>query len=107
MLSRFREATKRVRTSTTILLYVFSISAIGLFVASFIVPPTGIIDPSVLKAASWLFAFGVLIEAREAIMEGLGVKFTHGDTTIEVKDQDGKPEDAAAGHTTDIIINEE
>ena len=107
MLSRLREATKKVRTSTAILLWVFSLSSIGLFITSFIMPPTGVIDPSVIKAVSWLFAFAALIEAREAIMEGLGVKLTHGETTIEIKDQDGKPEDAAAGHTTDIIINEE
>ena len=96
MLSRLREATKNVRTSTTILLWVFSLAAIGLFVASFIVPPTGVIDPSVLKGVAWLFAFAALMEAREAIMEGLGVKLTHGDTTIEVHDLDGKSEDAPA-----------
>ena len=32
------------------------------------------------------------MEAREAILEGFGIKLTHGSTTVEVKDQDGKPE---------------
>ena len=101
MLSRLREATKNVRKSTTILLWVFSLAAIGLFVASFIVPPTGVIDPSVLKGVAWLFAFAALLEAREAIMEGLGVKLTHGDTTLQVGDMDGKDPEPAAGPDED------
>lgn len=87
--ARFKALTRNVRTSTTILLWVFSLTALGLFVASFIVPPTGVIDGSVLKAGGIIFAFAALAEAREAIIEGLGVKVTHGETTIEVKDTDG------------------
>ena len=37
-----------------------------------------------------MFAFATLFEVREAIREGLGVKLTHGDTTVEVRDLDGK-----------------
>lgn len=92
-LARFRAMTRNVKTSTTVGLWVCMIAAIGLFVASFIVPPMGVIDPSVLKAGSLIFAFAALFEAREAIAEGLGVKLTHGNTTVEVKDQDG-PGDA-------------
>ena len=84
--------TRNVRTSTTVLLWVFSVSAIGLFAASFIVPPTGEIDPSVLKAGGIIFAMMALIELREAVLEGLGVKLTHGQTTIEVHDLDNNPD---------------
>lgn len=87
---RFRQVTKNISLQTTILLWLFSLSAVGLFIASFLVPPTGVIDGSVLKAVAWLFVFGVLAEAREAIREGLGVKLTHGQTTIEVHDLDGQ-----------------
>lgn len=90
-IAKFREVTRRVTWQTTALLWIFSLSAVGLFVASFCVPPTGVIDGSVLKAVALLFAFGALAEAREAIREGLGVKLTHGQTTIEVHDLDGKP----------------
>lgn len=89
MVTRFRAMTRKVRTSTTILLWVFSLTALGLFVASFLVPPMGVIDGSVLKAGGIIFAFAALAEAREAIIEGLGVKLTHGETTIEIKDTDG------------------
>lgn len=79
------------------MLWICGICTIALFVASFIVPPTGVIDPSILKAAALLFAFATLAEAREAIREGLGVKLTHGHTTIEVHDIDG-PDGHGHGH---------
>ena len=88
-LARFRAATKRIKTSTTIALWLCLGASLGLLVASFIVPPTGVIDGSVLRAASLIFGFAALFVAREAIMEGLGVKLTHGETIIEIKDQDG------------------
>lgn len=100
-LSKFRALTRNIRPSTTIALWTFALVAIGLLVASFVVPPTGVIDPSVLKAASLLFGFAALFEAREAILEGLGVKVTHGDTTIVIHDLDGQQGDSAPdGHTT-------
>lgn len=92
-LSKLRVLTRKVKTSTTIALWICLAASLGLLAASFIVPPTGVIDPSVLRAASLIFAFASLFVIREAVMEGLGVKLTHGDTTIEVKDLDGKPAD--------------
>lgn len=91
--ARFRAMTRNVRTSTTVLLWLFSVCALGLFIAGFIVPPMGEISPSVLKAGGIIFAFAALAEAREAIIEGLGVKVTHGDTTISVQDVDGHQPD--------------
>ena len=91
-LARFRSLTRNVRTSTTVALWVCLVVSIGLLVASFIVPPMGEISPSALKGGSLLFAFAALMEAREAILEGFGVKLTHGSTTVEVKDQDGHGE---------------
>lgn len=88
-LVRFRALTKNVRTTTTIGLFFCTISAVGLFIASFFWPPTGTIDPSVIKAAGYCFAFAGVYWLREAVLEGLGVKLTHGDTTIEIKDTDG------------------
>ncbi len=89
-LARLRQMSRNVRTSTTVGIWVCTLSAIGLLVASFIVPPMGEISPSVLKAGSLIFAFAALIEVREAITEGLGVKVSHGQTTVEVRDTDGK-----------------
>lgn len=86
-----RKETKNISKTTTTLLWIFGIATIGLFVASFCVPPRGEIHPSVLRGGALLFAFATLAEAREAILEGLGVKLTHGNTTIVVQDLDGQP----------------
>lgn len=90
-IARLRAMSRNVRTSTTVGLWVCIICALGLFVASFCVPPMGEISPSVLKAGAEIFAFAGLLELREAVIEGLGVRLTHGGTTIEVHDLDGKP----------------
>ena len=103
-LARFRAMTRNVRTSTTVALWVCMIASIALLVASFIVPPMGEISPSVLKGGSLIFAFAALMEVREAITEGLGVKLTHGDTTVEVKDLDGKEQPA---ETVESVENAE
>lgn len=92
-LSKFRALTRKVKTSTTIALWVCLAASLGLLTASFVVPPTGIVDPSVLRAASLLFGFAALFVVREAVMEGLGIKLTHGETTVEIKDLDGKPQE--------------
>lgn len=88
----FRVITKRVSTSTTIALWVCLLATIGLFITSAMLPPKGAIDPSMFKAAGYLFAFATLLVTREAIREGLGVKLTHGETTVQVGDMDGKEE---------------
>ena len=93
-LARFRAMTRNVSASTTIGLWLCTLTSIALFVASFLVPPQGEIDPSVLKAVSWVFAFAGLFELREAIREGLGFKISHGQTTVEVKDLDGKEQES-------------
>ena len=90
--------TKNISKTTAWLLAVLTAVTVGLLVASFIVPPTGVIDPSVLKAAGEIFAFGTLWVVREAIKEGLSVKATHGNTIIEVgrEEEEKKKTEAAA-----------
>lgn len=85
-----RAMTKKVSKTTATLLAALTIVTVALLVASFIVPPTGKIDPSALSAAGEIFAFATLWVVREAVKEGLSVKATHGNTTIEV----GKDEEA-------------
>ena len=89
-MDRLKAFTRNVRTSTTVILMVCITATVGLSIASFIVPPMGVIDPSVLKFASRLFAFASLATLREAIREGIGAKLTHGNTTLEIKDTNGK-----------------
>ena len=88
-LSRFRAMARNVKTSTSIALWICTACSLGLFIASFIVPPTGVIDPSVIRTGAEILGFATLFMLREAIMEGLGVKMTHGNTSIEIHDLDG------------------
>lgn len=66
--------------------WVLSLAAIALLVASFIVPPTGVIDPSVLAASGEIFAFAALGTLIKAIDKGVDAKVTRGDTTLTVGD---------------------
>ena len=70
--------------------WVCSSVTIILFVLGFIVPPTGQIDPSVLTAGAELFAFATLAVVADAIRYGYDAKVSHGNTTIEVtNDENG------------------
>lgn len=72
--------------------WIFAFTSIVLIITSFILPPTGMIDPSVLTAAGILFAFATLHKIPEiisSIREGQSVKLTSGDLSVEVsKDSD-------------------
>lgn len=93
---------RRVRVSTSVALWVCTLASIGLFIGSFLVPPLGAVDPSILKAGAELFAFAALFVAREAIIEGLGIRVTHGDTSLEIRDPDGIKADPAPRDPTEI-----
>ena len=66
--------------------YIFSAVAMGLLIASFIVPPAGMIDPSVLAATGEIFAFAALGAVIKAIDKGVDAKVQRGDTTLVVGD---------------------
>lgn len=69
-------------------LYLILLLAIGLLIASFIIPPLGIIDPSVIKATAlimggtWLFYVTVNIPV--FLSAGAKIKASYGDATIEI-----------------------
>lgn len=58
--------------------------SIGLVIASFIVPPTGVIDPSVLAAIGEIFAFASLGTVIKAIDKGTAAKVRHRDTELRI-----------------------
>lgn len=63
---------------------VFGLIAIALIIASFIVPPTGVIDPSVLAAVGEVFAFAALYVVLYAIEKGTPASISHNNTTVTV-----------------------
>lgn len=70
---------------------VLSVIAVALIIGSFFVPPTGVVDSSVLAAVGEIFAFAALFAVWEAIDKGIDAKVTHGNTTISL-DGDGDGE---------------
>lgn len=65
---------------------IFSIVAITLLVASFLVPPMGIIDDSVLKGVAEIFGFAALGTVMRAIEKGIDAKIKHGNTEVTIGD---------------------
>lgn len=76
--------------------YICLIFAIGLLIASFVVPPMGVISPSVLTAVGEIFAFATLGTVIEAIHRGVDAKLTHGNTEINLTNPDNKNEKSEA-----------
>lgn len=64
--------------------YVTLIVSIALIVGGFIVPPTGVIDGSVLTAVGLLLMFAVIEKIPEAIKAGRNIKVQKGDASLEV-----------------------
>lgn len=64
--------------------WVCLVTSIILLGVSFILPPTGVIHPSVLEGVAELFGFGALGAVFEAIRKGTPASVTHGGTTISV-----------------------
>ena len=68
---------------------VLSLAAILLLAVGFAIPPTGVVDGSVLKASAVLFGFAALATLMHAVDKGVGAKLEHGDTKLTI-DGDGK-----------------
>lgn len=62
--------------------------AVVLMVVSFFLPPTGVIDPSVLKASAILLGFAALGIAGKNLSQGKDVTFSHGDTEVTIGDKE-------------------
>lgn len=58
-----------------------------MLVSGFLVPPTGVIDGSVLTAVGELFAFATLSKL-PSLIHGRSVELKHGSTTLSLGDDD-------------------
>ena len=70
--------------------WVCLIASIVIGVVSFILPPTGVIDPSCLKFIALLLGFSALGIAGQNLANGKDMTFKHGDTSVTVKDEDNE-----------------
>lgn len=79
---------KKQRHADKYIFYLCLIASIVIGVVSFLLPPTGVIDPSVLKFIALLLAFSALGVAGQNLANGKDVTFTHGDTKVEINDDE-------------------
>ena len=79
------EIVKKATVGNPIFWVCFTICA-GLIIAGFCVPPTGVIDGSVLKGVGELFAFPTLWTVSHAIDKGIDAKLKHGNTEVIIGD---------------------
>ena len=71
-----------------ILFFICMSISIILLITAFFVPPTAVIDPSVLAAVGEIFAWGTLVVVIEGIEKGRTVTMTKGDVQISLDDSD-------------------
>lgn len=64
------------------------IVSFGLLIAGFLLPPPGIIDPTVIKAVGELMGFAAIWMLPRAITAGKNIKLEHGSTTITLNNKD-------------------
>lgn len=68
--------------------YVCLAFALSLFIGGFFCPPMGVIDGSVLKAGGILLGFATLAVAGQNLANGKDVIFSHGETKVEINDEE-------------------
>lgn len=72
--------------------WIYSFISIILIFASFVLPPTGVIDNSVLMAVGEIFAFATLSKITDiikSIQDGKSVTLKHKDTELTIADKNG------------------
>lgn len=67
-------------------------TAIVLIVVGFIIPPTGVIDGSVLTATGELMGFAAIAQVPALVKKGTDVTLQHGNTSITVNNPDNNNE---------------
>ena len=77
---------------SNIWLRILTISSILLIIASFFVPPLGILDGSVLAAVGELEGLGVLWIVMRAVEKGIGASFKKGDVEVDIKEKEKEDE---------------
>ena len=79
---------KIIRHEDRGIFYACLVVAMALLITSFVLPPTGVIDPSVLKAAAILLGFAALGIVGKNLALGKDVTFSHGDTEVTIGDKE-------------------
>lgn len=74
---------------------ILSFSSIALIFTSLLLPPLGVIDPSVVSSTGELLGWGALFTVIKAIDKGKGISVKHGNTEVEVRKQGEEQEESS------------
>lgn len=77
-----------MKKSTKIAVISFIVGVL-MIIVSFLLPPMGVIDPSVLRASGMIFTFGAVVDS---LYSNKIVKITHKDTVIYIGDKEDNNE---------------
>ena len=80
----------KVTWESNIWMRILTISSILLIIASFFVPPLGVLDGSVLAAVGELEGLGVLWIVLRAVEKGTAASFKKGDVEVDIKEKETK-----------------
>ena len=84
---------KNFTKSNKIAFWVCLAISVILLTVSFLLPPTGKIDPSVLRGVGEIFAFCCLYTVIEALQRGTDVNFHKGDIDISLNNPDSSKDE--------------
>lgn len=76
----------KVKHADKPIFYVCLGMSIALMIVGFMLPPTGVIDPSVLTACGILFGFAALAVAGQNLANGKDVTLKKGDMEVAIND---------------------
>lgn len=79
-----REIWNNSNKTARVFFWVLLLVGVGFLIASFILPPTGKIDNSVLTAFGMIQGFASIGVGFSCIEEGMQIKMKHNDTEIEL-----------------------
>lgn len=69
---------------TRVALWSFVIGVL-MIIVSFALPPTGVVDPTVMRAAGMIFTFGAVVDS---LYSNKIIRITHKDTQVYLGDKD-------------------
>ena len=87
-IKRMKRFFKNFTKPQKISFWVCLLFSIGLLTASFVLPPTGKIDPSVIQSVGEIFGFAALYVVIEAIGRGSDIILKRGDTEVKMNNPD-------------------
>lgn len=83
-MKKFVQCLKAFPTAFRVVFIVSWLFTIGLFTASFLVPPLGIIDASVLKGSAVVLGYVAVFMVFVVVIAGRSATFEHGETRVTI-----------------------